>query len=195
MGAGLVLDLNYFLRDLSLVGQQIIIRCGKRVTWFLSKCLWCFLSSVVYMLFILLSAAVFVLLSKGNLSMSYTPKIMHMVFGEFNELNLSVPETIIVGILLPFLTISTIHMLQLVLCVFISPVTSFMICMGILVLSIYFPVPWIIGNGAMIVRSIFFENGCISAQITLTVVCAELFFCVCLGCWGFKKSDILPQDE
>ena len=47
---GNALTLTYPLRDLEGVGQQLLIRSGRRRHWWLAKCGWEIVSSVVYLL-------------------------------------------------------------------------------------------------------------------------------------------------
>lgn len=67
-GGCLYLNLDYLPKDLTQTGTQIILRCGSRVRWFLSKCLWNLLSCCVYSFIAGMTVAAFTHLSGGSLT-------------------------------------------------------------------------------------------------------------------------------
>ena len=66
MGAGLFMNLDYLLGDLSLSGQQIIVRSGNRRGWYFSKCVWNLCSTALYLLLGSLGVLVFTILMGGG---------------------------------------------------------------------------------------------------------------------------------
>lgn len=195
MGSCLYLNLDYFLMDLSLTGQQIIIRCKSRVKWFLSKCIWNILSTTLYFALIWLTALIFGCCIGSTASLKPTPVVLQNAFGLAFPPEVSIWQALMVGILLPFFTLSALNLLQMSLCIFTKPIASFMLCVEILLLSVYVPNDFVLGNGAMTIRSEYVTNNGSSPVICLMTSCAIIALCVAVGTWRFSRLDILPSDE
>lgn len=195
MGTCLYLNLDYFLMDLSLTGQQIIIRCGSRAKWFLSKCVWNILSTALYFALIWLAALTFGWCFGSTASLNPTPAILQNVFGLSSSLEISMWQALMVGVLLPFLTLSALNLLQMSLCTIVKPIVSFLLCAGILILSVYVPNDFVLGNGAMAIRSEIVANNGNSPVACLVIGCGTIVVCAAVGTWRFIHMDILPSDE
>lgn len=195
MGACLYLNLDYFLADLSLIGQQIILRCTSRKKWFLSKCVWNLLSTALYFFLICLTALAFGWCIGSAASLHPTPEILVNLFGASPSPEKTAWEAVAVGLLLPFLTLSALNLLQMSLCVMVKPIVSFLLCVGVLLLSVYIPNGFILGNGAMVIRSeLIAGNGCAPAACLITA-CVTMALSVALGAWRFSRMDILPSNQ
>jgi hypothetical protein len=81
MGAGLFMNLDYLLGDLSLSGQQIIVRSGNRRGWYFSKCIWNLCSTALYLLLGSLGVLVFTILMGGVPSVANSPTVTLALFG------------------------------------------------------------------------------------------------------------------
>lgn len=190
MGGSLLLNLDYLLGDLTLNGQQIIVRCGNRKMWYLSKCLWSMAAAALYYLLLALLTFFLALLSGAPLSVRLNPDAMEAVLEVF------VPECfpLFSGIVLPLLTLAALNLLEMTLCLFVKPISGFLICAGALVFSVYGNQPYILGWGAMAVRTLAAQDRQslllgIGGPILVMAVCAVL------GTIRFSKMDILPGEE
>lgn len=192
MGGCLYMMLDYFLDDLTQGGQQILIRCGSRHAWFLSKCLWNLLGCCLYFFMAALTAWIF----SHSLSGAF--------FGDMEQLMLVLPlrqtptlsweQEILATVIYPLLTLWAVSMLQMTLCLIVKPVISFLISLSLLTLSAYVSSPWILGNGAMSLRSALLGGDMDPGKAGTTALTAAAF-CILLGMALFRKRDILDTEE
>lgn len=197
VGMCLFLNLDYFLQDLSLSGQQVLIRCGSRVKWFLSKAAWNLCSTVWYFLLIGAMALVFTLARGGALSTAPTGELAMRVLEifDFEVIRLTAWQGFVICLLLPFLTVATLNMLEMALCLFLPPVVSFISCIAVLMLSVYVQSPFILGNGAMAMRSAYVIEGGVDPLWAGVTAVAILFVSVIAGALRFRQMDILNQED
>lgn len=174
-----------------------MIRSKTRREWYLSKCAWNLCSCIVYMMLICTSVLLFTILSGGTVSLQSTPGVMEIYLSE-----LTVEPTLLSGlpgliavVLMPLVTLIALNMLQMAVCLLVRPIIGFLISMAILVLSIYCNLPFVLGNGAMAIRSaLLVPNGISPAFAALTAV-AILLASAILGSWRFQNTDILGLEE
>lgn len=197
VGSCLFLNLDYLLGDLTNAGQQIIIRARTRQGWYLSKCTWNLCATTAYFAVLLLTALAFTLLTGGKLSLENTPELTDAVFDLNNgeTIVLTAWQGFTAGVLLPFLTIAALSMLEMTLCLFVKPILSFLICMGVMILSVYWYHPLALGNGAMAVRSAFVTAGGISPSGSALIAVIVIILCVIFGAIRFQYTDILGLEE
>ena len=177
--------------------QQVIYRCKTRSGWFISKCIWSILSTVVFFFILILSEFAFVLISGGKLSLHNSSQAFSRMFFWVNsqEVLLTIWQGIYVAIFLPLISVMTLNIMEMTLCLLVKPIISFLICMSMLVLAVYCNSPYAIGNGAMTIRSaLIVENGQNPVDTILfsTVV---ILFCIVAGTVRFKYMDILGMEE
>ena len=195
MGICLFLNLDYFLQDLSLSGQQVLVRCGSRRKWFLAKAAWNLCSSVVYFLLIGATALAFALVSGGEVSCQVSPAFAQRVLLRFDPVELSGWEAFLAGCLLPFLSVAALNMLEMTLCLFVHPAVSFLACIAVLVLSVYWNSPFALGNGAMVMRSALVAPDGIDPWVAALVAAAVILISVIAGVLRFQSADILNMEE
>lgn len=197
MAGSLLLNLDYFLSDLTQAGQQIMIRSKTRRGWYLSKCTWNLCSCMLYMMLLCTSVLLFTLLSGGTVSLQSTPSVMEIYLSE-----LTVEPTLLIGlpgfiavVLMPLVTLMALNMLQMAVCLLVRPIIGFLISMAILVLSVYCNLPFVLGNGAMAIRSALLVPGGISPGFATLTSMAILLASAILGAWKFQNTDILGLEE
>lgn len=197
MGACLYLNLDYMLYDLTTNGQQVIIRSGTRSGWFLSKCLWNLFATVCYFGLIALAECMFVLAIGGELTAKNTPEVSQMLFGmvTFSPVSLTALEGVLIGLVLPCLSAAALNMLQMVLCLLVKPVVSYLVCVALLVLSIYWNAPFDLGSGAMAMRSAMVAEGGHGPGVMIAVLLSVIAGCAAVGCLVFKHTDILNKEH
>lgn len=189
----LFIELDYPLNDLTDVGQQIIIRSVSRTSWFLSKCVWSLLSSALYVLIGSLTVLVAVLIAGGTAELTATPDFVTSVVELYLETTPPLWETVLSAVVLPYLTIAAYGMLQMVLCLVIKPIYSFLICVCLLTCSLFINSPLALGNGAMAVRSSLVQGGH-DAAVTATVCLAVISLSVIVGIIRFRGMDLLNYE-
>lgn len=188
MGGCLFLNLDYPLNDLTDAGQQVIIRSVKKSGWFLSKCLWNLLSCVVYVLLGSLMALVFAVATGGDVRLTNTPEVCEVALQLYGAKALDIGQALVAAVVLPLLTLMALNMLQMVLCLIVKPVFSFLICVCLLIISLFFNSPYVLGNGAIVSRSgILLERSldpvatglfCFAAITVIAVVGVVRFDCM-----------------
>lgn len=187
----LFLNLEYPLTDLTQNGIQAIYRYQNRKLWYLSKCLWNISSTFMY--FFLLIVMVSILSCVLGLQFCTTPSRDWLMF-LFDNPDVGIitgPAVIIAGLCIPYLSLAALNLLQMTLCLFIKPVLSFAFCVGIIILSIYFNYPWMLGNGAMTLRTL--TDNCINTSIAFAII--TICICIVSGTLRFCYMDILSGDE
>lgn len=193
----LLMNLDYFLSDLTKEGMQVILRSGSRRGWYLSKCLWNLAACGLYCLLAFLTTLVFSLVTGGSASLASTPELSYDILnsGEQGWISLAPWQTAVAGMLLPYLTLAALSMLQMTLCLFYKPILSFIVSAGILVVSVYVRSPLVLGNGAMSIRSAFVNPEGVSPAAAALAAIAVLLVSAALGTAQFQRTDILGLEE
>ena len=197
VGACLFVNLDYMLLDLTSNGQQVIIRTGSRQRWFISKCMWNLAATALYFLLIGLVELLFVVATDGVISPENSEEAFTNIFGQvaFNPIQLSLHEGLVLGLLLPYLTMAALSVLEMTICLFVRPVVSFLVCMALLVLSVYIDSPFVLGNGAMTIRSGIVDAEGQEPLVAGFVAIGIIVVCMMTGMAVFKHSDILGSKE
>lgn len=193
VGANL-LGLDYFFRDLSLDGQQILLRCESRRKWYFSKCIWNMMSSSLYFLTGILTTLIFTLLSHGEFSLANTPGLIQMYFNGEAVLPVSGITTLRMAVLTPWATICTLNMIQMVLLLYIKPVYSFLVCVVVLLASVYVPSPFCLGNGAMMFRTTALMGAGLSVWKIWSVIVVLMAGSLLIGMARIQKMDFLTVE-
>lgn len=195
IGSCLLLNMDYFLNDLALSGQQVIIRCKKRSEWYISKCIWNMFSTLSFFLLLITGVVVFTFLSDSQLSLSVSLDTIAVLFGVQGLDTFSFGQAIIIGITLPCVTIMALNLLEMTLCLYVKPILSFLFCVGLLVLSVYCDDSFILGNGAMTIRNIVNRTESASVQMVFISTALIIIGCIILGMIRFIHMDILPKED
>ncbi len=189
---------DYAHDDISNFGMQIISRTGKRASWWHSKCIWSILSGIYYYALFLLTMIVFaamngysvrfndnVMLSDllANCSAYYTYKGAETISG----------TDLLMFILSPLIVICTLNIFQMALSLFIKPLYSFFITLGVLLLSAF--VDWlaVFPRSAMMTFSSHYQQNGYSMKTGLVVCAVVIFASAVIGRIWFRRYDILPQ--
>lgn len=197
MGSGIFLNLDYLLYDQENAGQQFIIRCHKRKAWYFSKCVWNLCSSFLYMGMSLLIIFLFTVISGGSSGITCSQQAANFFFQSAAEgMQPLLPKQILLTtVVLPILTLQAYSMLEMTLCLFMKPITSFLICMIILIISVYSESPWVLGNGAMVIRSGAIWADGIPLKIAIGLPIMLNLAAMVIGQWRFQTVDILGADS
>lgn len=193
IGGCLLINLDYLLNDLTNSGHQIIIRCQNRDDWFISKCFWNISSCVLYFGLALLTILVYTLLQDGELTFTNTPEITVMLFYEAltDPVQLSVKDTIVCAIVSPLLTIIAYSLVEMLISLLIKPTIAFLTCIILLITSVYWDLPYLIGNGAMVIRSRYLIDDGIDPTISIAVTLTVIIVSILLGVYYFNRTDII----
>ena len=184
--------LNYPIKDMNSVGSQVLLRSNSRVNWWLSKCMWNILSTVIYhgiILFVFISLC---FVNNIPLINEVDMDLQSMLFRFSSELGTTtIPIMVIVNILL--VSVFT-NLLQMVMSLFVKPVFSFLAVAGILLSSSYLLSPFMIGNYGMILRYNWLYEGGVSPKTGILSLIILILITIIIGLVRFKKYDILYKD-
>lgn len=196
-GGGLLINLDYLLKDLTNAGQQIIIRSNSRASWFLSKCIWNILACGQYLAVGIITIVAFAAALGGKMSFINTPELTAIVFARIIDegIVLAFGQVLINTVVLPFATLVSLSMLQMTLSLRVKPAISFLICMALLITAVYVESPYCIGNGAMLFRSDLFLYDGIDTDVAAAFAFAVAIICSVAGVIQFSKTDILELEE
>lgn len=197
MSASLFVNLDYMLLDLTNNGQQIIIRSQSRKGWYFAKCVWNLASTMLFFVLLACVELVFVGITGGLLSANNTEDAFMNLFGmvTFDVILLTKVQGMIIALLLPYLTAAALGMLEMTLCLFVKPVVSYLICMAILVLSVYWDSPFVLGNGAMTIRSGLIASKGQDIVVSILIDIAVIGVCIIVGSEKFQRLDVLGSKE
>lgn len=194
VGGSLFISLDYLQNDLTTAGQQILVRCHSRKKWYLSKCLWNISNCFVYFCFGLAAPTVLSLVD-GGLELSPTSELTASLFWSAVPTELSGSSVFTVAVVLPLLTMAALNMLQMTLCLFLKPIFSFLSCVCLLIVSLFWCSPFSLGNGAMALRSSVMASNGINPAVCAVSCITVLLICVIVGIIKFQSYDILGVEE
>ena len=178
------------------VGNEILLIGKKRFFWWISKCIFCIISSTIYLGLMFLTMIGFCFIKNIPLNLSINDTLIKFILeiSPIIELkaNANIPIRILFLILLAFITLSLI---QLILCLWIKPIFSFLIVNTILIASAFFQSYFTIGNFSMLVRHAWINEEGINSDIgfyVFTIICVVI---IIVGALRFKRYDILTREE
>lgn len=190
-GFCLILNLRFFLQDLTWNGQQRMVRSGSRRRWFLSKCLWNLASCFLY--FCILGVCG-VLMAGGNAALRTNPDLLGLLLNTAPRPVLTKLQSVIGGLILPYLTVAALSLLEMTLSMAVKPILALLLCLGLMVLSVLHNSGWILGTGAMTLRNRWVVPNGVSAAVMTAVALGTVLLCVIFGAVFFRRMDILPSE-
>lgn len=195
LGCSLVINIDYPHKDLCSMGQQVIIRCRSRKLWYVSKFVWNMASSILFFCLVLISAALYTVLSGNILSIRLSTKLLEEIYYISTSMGLTNFQTLLIGLVLPFLSILALNTIQFTLSFYFKPILATLCCIGICILSIFTDSSFVLGNGAMTLRTI---SMVLKGEAVSTIILTAMGICVlCLviGLHRFGHMDILQREE
>lgn len=198
VGSCLYLNLDYLPKDITSFGLQIVYRCRNKVGWFLSKCLWNAMSCLLYFALACLTTFLFSCFAGASSTIAASSNASSYIFQSailFDPISLSISQTCIIAVLLPFLTIFALSMIEMLLCLITKPILAFLSCMVLLAFAAFGSSQWFLGVGAMSIRSSYVMADGISPLFSACYALGIIITCILIGMVAFKKADILSVEE
>lgn len=186
--------LNYPFRDMYGVGQQILVRSGRRSLWWLSKCCWNFCGTVLYHLIIQAAGLVLSLVFEVEISNRIHMDFINLVFNIRYQEVWNPSSLPVAAFPLPMLVSAAINMLQMTLSLFIRPMFGFFAVAVLLLASAYLLSPLLIGNYAMAFRYDWMLKVGVSMGAGMRIAAILLFLAVLSGLVRFRLYDILESE-
>lgn len=185
--------LEYPLRDLNLFGRQIIVRCGKRYKWWLSKCIWCVLSVLIYWMVGILMMSAFCLIKHFPLSLMINSETAASVLTDFDTdfKSFESGNAFWLLILVPIVMSAVLCMIQMLISILKNEIAALCISVFVIVWSMCSLNPIAFLNYAMFQRmSLFYDNG-VNVYAGFTAALAIIVCIIVLGIYKFNRMDIL----
>lgn len=184
--------LSYPFEDLTTYGQQVLIRCGSRFKWWLSKCAWNMLSTLIYFAIFYGTTILFCYLNSVSITLAITPELLQPLFRVSNVQTMNKGQSMLMLIIFPVIVTLALNLLEMFLGLFLKPFTSFGVIAACLIVSAYYDSGLAIGNYTMFLRSpyVLGDAGMVAGMGLLYVVVISCFS-VFGGYLYFRQYDIL----
>ena len=179
-GFCLYITAAYPAQGISVQGQQVFLRTS-RVKWWLSKCIWCT-----------------AILTPVTFGLNNTPEITAFLFSEVlcgETISLTPASVILYALILPFVTLTAVCMLQTLLNLVVRPAISFLICFVTYIAAAYFPIEWLVGNGAMVMRYQLFDANGLSYRKELVFTLLLLLLSIGAGYLLIQRKDLISLEK
>ena len=194
------ITLYYPYKDLNGYGKNILLNTQSKKTWYLSKCMWVTVSTIIYFLIGFIVLSLFAIISGAEITADVSSKVI-IKFIPFitTEQNLFYNDAIyykvtILHFVLPVIICVMNNLLQLFLSLFIKPFFSFIFTVSYTIASAYYLKSFMLGNYAMIARSnIFIDNG-VNFTDGLIISLGVILVVIISGTILFSKQDILNKE-
>lgn len=188
---------NYPFKDINGYGGMVLMRAGKKLVWWISKCIWAVHTACIcYGILILEIAGVS--LAGGRLSLQVNKQVCISIDGYDKTLiknNPNLTRLAVYMIIVGLLTTIAICLVQICISQIMGPVIGYIAVVVILIMGIFFKSFLFIGNGFMAVRNNLYtpEGG----SLTLTVIADIVLIAVSViaGYVSFKQMDILKKSD
>ena len=179
----------YITNDLQTSADTFILRVKSRYLWWLSKIVWCVVSSTLYYLLFFVISTAFTLFS-GNFSLTQNSLITEE-FLELSTYGKSMTEIFISSVLLPWM-ITTCHMtFDAIISITFGPVVAFLMIVCLMTTSVFYCSEFLPFNFSMLIRTDFCAINNISIYTELEVAFLIIVICLFLGLPIIKRKSII----
>lgn len=178
-------------------GQQIFLRSKKRAGWWVAKCIWNIVITVLYFLIGILILTAFAALKGWNLSYVCTDRIFCCIFPNAPDAT-SVSQIPVVKLLVMILMgCIAWNLFQMYLSMYVKSFVSMIITIVMLLFSSYSNSPFLPGNYMMIARSQYITglNEGIKVGKGCIIFVILIFISVLGGIIKISKCDYLVEEE
>lgn len=184
----------YPLNDLKEYGTQILIRSKNRWQWWLSKCLWIMGNVLIFYAIGYIVIAIFSLIN-GELSLTPNHKVSLAIL-KLDTSSLAAKEVFSACIVLPIVTSVALSLMQLTIAMFSNSIYSNIFIISLLIVSIYYCSPILMGNYLMLLRnSLMVGIKGIETSTGIILSMAISFISITLGIFKFKTYDIIGKNN
>ncbi len=184
----------YPLNDLKEYGTQILIRSKKRWQWWLSKCFWIMGNVLIFYAIGYIVIAIFSLIN-GELSLNPNHKVSLAVL-KLDISGLTTKEVFSACLVLPIVTSIALSLMQLTIAMFSNSIYSNIFIISLLIVSIYYCSPILMGNYLMLLRnSLMVGVKGIETSTGIILSMAISFISITLGIFKFKAYDIIGKNN
>lgn len=138
------------------------------------------------------------ILTPVTFGLNNTPEITAFLFSEVlcgETISLTPASVILYALILPFVTLTAVCMLQTLLNLVVRPAISFLICFVTYIAAAYFPIEWLVGNGAMVMRYQLFDANGLSYRKELVFTLLLLLLSIGAGYLLIQRKDLISLEN
>ena len=194
VGFGSLITLRYPFFDMDNYGARVLLQSGKRSRWWLSKCLWLFVKTVLYYS-VIYGTVLVCCLSFGGTVKGAPDGLWIEAFFVIDKEMLPVSGPPVLMMLMPVLLTLTLNYIQMVLCMIIGEVFAFCGVLVYLIASIYLSHPLLLGGSALLVRSGLLVKDGMPSVSAIGAEAVLIILAVAAGLVMFGKKDILKKED
>ena len=169
-------------------GYQFLIRAGNKWCWWLSKCIYIFLSTILYYISILFSCLLFTTINRGSYTVINREICMRILGVNLSEITDT--KLFLCTVIMPILLFMALNFLCMLISFINNNILAVIAMMGYLSVSAYWCNAFLFGNYTMLLRAykMQFGNG-------ITVSLLVIILSGALGYGYFKSLDIYSREE
>lgn len=180
----------YPMEDFKDNARQRFLAVKSRSGWWLSKCIWCIISVLLYFALMVGTTAILAMAYGAKHSFSFSENIMGRFYSS-NFQYIFARDAWMIAIILPCLITMAITVFQILLSFFLTPTISFAAICGLYVLSAYYTSPLLPGNYAMWQRSTYLGMNGVNPETGVLFAVILLLGSVLAGTMYFEKCDVI----
>lgn len=184
---------DYAQRDILGYGKSVLIRSKNKKIWWLSKCAWCINSVLIYFVILIAVTLIACVLCKANISIIPTNSTQVISGINMMDNTESINDYVLWKIIIiqPFIAGVGLCCFQMAVGFITSAIAGFVINIIIIVLSVFYMNPLLLGNSYMIVRNSCLYSGGINTELSLVIgVCIAIISLITGYCY-FLRMDII----
>lgn len=188
---------NYPFKDINGYGGMVLMRAGKKLVWWFSKCIWAMLTACISYAILIIEVAG-VSLACGRLSLQVNKQVCISINGYDKTLiknNPNLTRLTVYMIVAGILTTIAICLVQICISQIMGPVIGYIAVVVILIMGIFFKSFLFIGNGFMAVRNNLYTPEGGSLLLTVITDIVLIAVSVIVGYVSFKRMDILKKSD
>ncbi len=193
----LFFTLEYPTRDLNIFGQQVIVRCGSRVKWWLSKCVWLSLSVLIYyfvgVLVTTVAGTFFEVRMSLEIQQGNMMSILNFCNVGFNQY--TGWQSVFILIIMPYLSMLALNLFCLIISLLLNQVFSMMAGLFMLLVVSSRMSPFIVTNFSMLQRCSYFYSEGLDYSIGIVYVLAMIAGCVIIGAMAILYVDLIEPKK
>lgn len=176
-------------KELKLTGKNHLIRVKKRSIWWAGKCVWNIASVIVFYACIYLGMFIIVLWHHG-MNFTINQDLFTRIFKIKLEMDLQ-KEIVLQAVFLPVTSSMAVSMLQMTAALIGNEASGYISAMAVSVLSAYYMVWFLPGNGSMVFRYLAINEKGIGLWLPLFAYFVISVSCFFIGKYYFENKDIL----
>lgn len=181
----------YAVDDLNAYGIQMIVKSRSKLSWWISKTIWCLLSVVSY--FVVIIAVMGIYSGINNIPFADGGKRWCEFIGIYKAV--PIKQLVLHGIAVPALTIFTLCMVQMLLSIIFGSLTAYVVIIVYDILSAYITYPVFIGNYSMLLRDSEYVSDGIDIRVGIVIELVLIVASFVAGIIVMKKTALFKYSK